>query len=99
MATIFLYLRLVAYFLIPIVLLILPADFFDDGQSLCPSILLLDIECLGCGMTRACMHFIHFEFTEAISYNLLVLIVFPLLALIWVMWFRNDLKRLKELDN
>lgn len=97
MSKVFLYLRLIAYFLIPIVLIILPADFFDDGSSKCLSVLLFDLECLGCGMTRASMHFIHLEFTEAISYNLLVLIVFPLLALIWASWFWSDYKKFKAL--
>jgi hypothetical protein len=70
--------------LFPIILFILPPDYFDNGQSICASVLLFDIECYGCGMTRAVMHFIHFEFTKAIEYNKLVLLVFPLLTLLWL---------------
>ncbi len=97
MSKIFLYIRLAAYFIIPIVLILLPANYFDGGTSKCLSVLLLNQECIGCGMTRACMHFIHLDFTEAISYNLLVLIVFPILAFIWFMWFRKDYKKWKAL--
>jgi hypothetical protein len=80
--------------LVPAILLLLPADFFDEGQSVCVSKVLLDIECYGCGMTRAIMHMIHFDFAEAYSYNKLSLIVFPLLAYIWTSSFFQDLRKL-----
>jgi hypothetical protein len=35
-------------------------------------------------MTRAVMHFIHFDFNEAIAYNKLVILVLPLLILWWL---------------
>ncbi len=65
---------------IALVLLILPADYFDEGQSVCVSVLLFDLNCYGCGMTRAVQHFIHLEFATAAEYNKLVFIVFPLLV-------------------
>lgn len=68
---------------IPIVLLILPADHFDHGEVMCPSKRFLDFECLGCGLTRAVQHLIHFEFQTAWDYNKLVVIVFPLIVLYW----------------
>ena len=77
-------LSLLTLLIIPIILLILPADYFDYGQSICASVLLFDIECYGCGMTRAIMHFIHFDFKKAIEYNKLVTFVFPLLTLLWI---------------
>jgi hypothetical protein len=48
------------------------------------SVLFFDTECYGCGMTRAVMHFIHFNFTEAMTYNKLVILVLPLLILGWL---------------
>ena len=77
-------LSIISLFSLPIILLILPADYFDNGQTICASVLLFDIECYGCGMTRAVMHFIHFEFTKALEYNKLVILVFPLLTLLWL---------------
>jgi hypothetical protein len=78
---------LIALLLTPIVLWLLPADVFDYGStSICPSKLFFDIECFGCGMTRAVMHFHHLEISEAVFYNTGVLIVFPGLVLVWCLW-------------
>lgn len=65
----------------PIILIILPADYFNEGQSVCLSILLLDKSCYACGMTRAIQHLIHLDFTTAWEFNKLSFIVMPLLTL------------------
>ncbi len=70
--------------MIPVVLLLLPTDFFDHGQSICLSILLLKKECIGCGITRSIQHFIHFDFIEAWKFNKLVVVVLPIMAFLWV---------------
>jgi len=69
---------------IPIVLLILPADFFDDGQSICLSRLIFDVECYGCGLTRSIMHLIHFDIQTSWEWNKLGVISFPILFLLWL---------------
>jgi hypothetical protein len=84
------------YVLLPLVLLFLPADFFDQGPSLCLSKLLTGIECFGCGMTRAMMHLIHLEVRAAASYNKLCFVVFPVLSGLWAQWFLKDYKRLQQ---
>lgn len=66
------------------VLLFLGADYFDNGPSRCLSVVLFDMECYGCGMTRAVQHLIHFDFAKAAEYNKLSFIVAPLLLYIWV---------------
>lgn len=86
------YIRILFWIIVPVILLVLPADFFDQGQSLCLSILLLNQECYACGLTRAIMHLIHLEFGEAYYYNMLAFIVFPLLAYQWYLWFWQDFK-------
>ena len=68
---------------IPILLVWLPADYFDSGESICLSVQLFDMECYGCGMTRSIMHMIHFEFDEAFYYNALGFIVAPILCWVW----------------
>ena len=68
----------------PLILFFLPSDYFDQGQSVCLSVVFFDLECYGCGMTRALMHLIHFEFFKAYEYNKLVILVFPLLFLWWI---------------
>lgn len=69
--------------LTPVVLLVLPVNYFDNGTTLCPSKRFFDIECPGCGMTRAIMHLIHFDLESALYYNSLSLIVAPVLAAWW----------------
>lgn len=74
--------------IIPLVLMALPASFFDNGQPMCLSVILFDMECYNCGMTRAFQHLIHFEYTKAMEFNPRVVIVFPLVAFFYVrgMW-------------
>lgn len=90
-------LRMIFWVGVPVVLLLLPKDIFDDGPPLCPSMLLLGEECPGCGMTRACMHLIHFDFVEAYFYNALCFLVFPVLAFAWAKLFWADWQKLKQL--
>jgi hypothetical protein len=71
------------FLLMPVVLLVLPADFFDEGQSMCVSVLLFDQKCYACGITKAIQHLIHFDFDAAIEYNKLSIIVLPLLIFVW----------------
>ena len=59
-------------------LMILPVDYFDEGQSICLSVLLADTKCYACGMTRGIQHLIHGDFAGAWSYNKLSFLVFPL---------------------
>jgi hypothetical protein len=84
------------YVLLPLVLLLLPADFFDQGQTLCLSKLLAGVECHGCGMTRAIMHLIHLDFRGAAGFNKLCFIVFPVLSFLWGQGFLKDYKRLQQ---
>jgi hypothetical protein len=69
---------------LPLILVLLPANYFDTGQSLCLSQLFFQKECFGCGITRAVQHFIHFEFAQAWKFNKLVVIVIPITVFIWL---------------
>jgi hypothetical protein len=80
---------LIVLLVLPVVLFFLPMDFFDQGTSICPSKRWLDIECLGCGLTRAVMHFIHFDFQGAWAFNKLSFIVVPAAGLYWVYQVRK----------
>jgi hypothetical protein len=76
--------------LLAMLLLVLPADFFDDGPPMCLSVLVAGIECYGCGMTRGIMHLIHFDFHTAWDYNPLAFLVFPLAGfLIAIEWWKR----------
>ncbi|MBI3510779.1 MAG: DUF2752 domain-containing protein [Bacteroidetes bacterium] len=61
-------------------LLILPADFFDHGEVLCPSVYFFNRTCFGCGSTRAVMHMLHFDFRKAWEFNKLSVVVVPFLT-------------------
>ncbi len=80
------------YVAVPVILVILPADFFDSGESICLSILLFDVECPGCGMTSAIMHLIHFDFETAFAYNMMSFLAFPALSILWLRWFIGEWK-------
>jgi hypothetical protein len=80
----------------PLVLLALPANFFDKGESICLSKVFLDLDCYACGMTRACQHLIHLEFEEAYAYNMLSFIVLPLLCIVWGQWFIKEMRAYKK---
>ncbi len=89
----FIYFKIAGYILFPAILLFLPGSFFDNGTSVCVSKVLLNMECYGCGMTRAIMHLIHFDFTGAWEYNKLSFIVFPLISFLWARHFWEDVQR------
>ena len=81
--------------LTPVILLILPSNFFDEGQSICLSYFLFDTECYACGLTRAIQHLIHLDFSIGYEYNKLSIIVFPLLFIVYykkLMWIYRLLR-------
>ncbi len=84
------WLKVVILLGVPITLLILPSTFFDSGETVCLSHLIFDMECYACGLTRAVMHMIHFEFQEAWEFNRLVVVVLPLAFLIWLQWLLKE---------
>ncbi len=50
-------------------------------------------ECFNCGMTRAFLSILHFNFKEAINYNWKVLIVFPYTVIIYIYsWYKYIIK-------
>jgi hypothetical protein len=83
----------------PLVLLLLPADFFDTGESMCLSVQLFDMQCYGCGMTRAIQHLIHFDFQDAYEYNKLSFLVVIVLLIVWFQEIRRVLRLLKQEKN
>ena len=86
---------LIILLVIPIVLLILPADYFDSGQSICLSVLIFDTNCYACGMTRAIQHLIHFDFTTALGFNKLSIIVLPLLIVSYITTIKKTIDKIK----
>jgi hypothetical protein len=87
--------KLILIIATPILLLLLPAGFFDGGESVCLSKLLLGRDCPACGLTRGCMHLIHFDLEEAYAYNMMSFIALPMVGIVWVQWGMKELKVFK----
>ncbi|MFN9582595.1 MAG: DUF2752 domain-containing protein [Bacteroidota bacterium] len=79
-----------------IILLVLPADYFNTGQSVCLSVVLFDTTCYGCGMTRAIMHIIHFDFATAWEFNPLAFLVFPLASYVLFKKWWDSIRAFKK---
>jgi len=69
--------------LIPVFLFVVPLEWVKEQHSICLYKLLTGHECIGCGMTRAVLSVLHFQFENAFLFNKLVLVIFPLLVYIW----------------
>jgi hypothetical protein len=90
--------RAIFYVSVPVIVLTLPMDYFDGKDaSICLSVTIFDIECYACGMTSAMMHIAHFDFETAFAYNGLSLLVFPILSLIWLKWFLDEVKLIRKI--
>ena len=70
--------------LIPFVVLLVPIKFVLNQNSVCIFKNFFGYECYGCGMTRAVFYASRFRFQEAIQFNKLVVIVYPLLVYLWI---------------
>ncbi len=77
--------KLAVYLAIPLALFILPADYFDSGSSI-SVFAYFGVEDLvySTGMTRSVMHLLHGDFSTAMEFNQLGIIVLPLLVLFWL---------------
>lgn len=72
------------FILIPIVLYFIPLDWLTKQHTVCLYKNITGHDCYGCGLTRAVLSALHFEFVKAFHYNKLFIIVMPLLIYIWI---------------
>jgi hypothetical protein len=80
----YLKIKIAGILLIPALLYFIPLQWLERQHSICIFKLLTGKECYGCGMTRAVLSALHFNFNNAFNYNKLIVIVLPLLIFIWV---------------
>ena len=69
--------------LAPIIFYLITEENILSGESICLHKIVFKRECWGCGITRALYLILHNDLHTAISYNHLVILVFPLLVAIW----------------
>ncbi|MBN2747535.1 MAG: DUF2752 domain-containing protein, partial [Bacteroidales bacterium] len=59
------------------------ANFFDNGRSMCLSVLLFNKTCPACGSTRGVQHLLHFDVVTATEYNKFSVILLPILLIVY----------------
>ena len=69
---------------LPVLLYLVPLDWLNKQHTICLFKNIFGIDCYGCGITRAVLSGLHFNFEDAINYNIMVVIVLPLLIYIWI---------------
>ncbi|HHT51189.1 MAG TPA: DUF2752 domain-containing protein [Eubacteriaceae bacterium] len=87
--------------LVPIILVLGIFIYFSDPLKgpILPCIFnrLTGYYCPGCGMSRAVHYLLHFNFKEAIKYNVLIFIIPPLLAVYYYLKSKHHNKQAKKL--
>lgn len=63
-------------------------------ENICLYKLIFGVECWNCGMTRAFLSVLHFNFLQAMEYNKNVIFVFPLTVIVYLYsWYKYIFKR------
>jgi len=76
--------RIIKVLIFNIILIIVLFNIPIDNLELCLYKQITGNSCWNCGMTRAFLSILHFEFNNAINYNWKVVIVFPLSIIIYL---------------
>jgi len=79
-------LKFVIIIFLSIIFFYIPKDYLGDTYPICLFKILFGIDCIGCGTTRAVWSVLHFKFNDAIEYNKLIVITFPLLCFCVIQW-------------
>jgi hypothetical protein len=87
---------LIVLIALPALFFFLPADYFDNGASLCPSKQFLNMECPGCGMTRSVQHLIHLDIEAAWQFNKLTFLILPILGFFYVKEIKNQIRIIRK---
>ncbi|WP_459684424.1 DUF2752 domain-containing protein [Viscerimonas tarda] len=67
----------------PFIFHFIPVHWLNGEHTICLIKNIFGRDCYGCGITRAVLSVLHFDFYGAFNYNKLIVIVFPLLVYIW----------------
>ncbi|MDD3295396.1 MAG: DUF2752 domain-containing protein [Geobacteraceae bacterium] len=84
--------RLAAFISLPVLFALLPTSYIDSLPDICLFRQLFNVECPGCGMTRAISSILHGDLGAAIRFNRSVLVVFPLLCYVAVFQIWQEMK-------
>lgn len=79
----FIYRKTFGILIMPVVFWFMPIDNSKTDFTLCLFKNLTGRNCFGCGISRATLSVIHFDFIQAFTFNKLVIFIFPILAYLW----------------
>lgn len=75
---------LLVYLAVPMALYFVPIDWLNKQPPTCLFRNIFDFHCYGCGITRAIISGVQLDFQGAITYNRMIIVVFPLLFYVWL---------------
>jgi len=78
--------KLIILAILGLIFISIPRKYLGDSFPICLSRIILDKECIGCGTTRAVWSVLRFRFRDAYEFNKLIVITFPLLVGVAIMW-------------
>lgn len=90
------YLKFIGIILFPILLYLVPLNWLTKQHSICLIKNIFGVECFGCGITRAIISAIQFDFKSAYNYNHLVIIVLPIFIYVWIKMGLETIKQIKR---
>ncbi|MDR1024602.1 MAG: DUF2752 domain-containing protein [Treponema sp.] len=70
----------------------IPTKYLGDTYPICLYRIIFKTKCFGCGTTRAIWSILHFNLIDALSYNKLVVIIFPLYVGCIISWIKKHKK-------
>lgn len=59
--------------------------YFKSSFTVCPLMTLTEIPCPACGLTRAFEEIVHLHFIEALQYNLMIIVLIPVLIMLIIL--------------
>jgi len=81
-----------------VVLYLIPIEGNKILENLCLIKNIFGVECPGCGMTRAFLSILHFDFDAAIAYNWKCIFVFPIVVILYLYFWYQYMKK-EEVNN
>lgn len=88
-------LKLFLLLLIPIIIYLVPLSYIEN-RSFCLFYNLFEIECFGCGFTRAFFNMTRLNFIQSIKYNKMILFLGPLFLLAYFYELNHIIKLIKH---
>lgn len=76
----------------------IPKTYLESSPPICIYKNIFHKDCIGCGTTRAVWSVLHLEINDAIAYNKLIVISFPLMAGCALSWVRKRKKGKKTFN-